>query len=199
VKSASVSNKAIARARLARESGTVFKDAPTRFALAYPSPYHVGMSSLGFQTIYGLLNATPGACAERVFLPDDVEAARSAGPLCTVETQRPAGDCQVVAFSVAYELELTGVFDLLTLMGLPLLSSERSDSHPLIVAGGPLTFSNPDPLEPFVDVLVQGEADDLVALLVDAVAHGGGRAAICARLARLPGFRVPGLSPESTR
>lgn len=193
------SNKAIAHARLSRESGTIFKDAPTRVALAYPSPYHVGMSSLGFQTIYGLINGLPGACAERVFLPDDVEASRAAGPLCTVETQRPAGDCQVVAFSVAYELELTGVFEILTLMGLPLLSKDRPDSAPLIVAGGPLTFSNPDPLEPFVDVLVQGEADDLVAPLVDAVAQGGGRAAICARLARTPGFRVPGLSPESTR
>jgi radical SAM superfamily enzyme YgiQ (UPF0313 family) len=157
------------------------------------------MSSLGFQAIYGRINATPQACAERVFLPDDVLAARASGPLCTVESQRPAGDAQVIAFSVAYELELTGVFELLSLMGLSVFSSERPDAAPLVVAGGPLTFSNPDPLEPFVDVLVQGEADDLVEPLLEAVTAGGGRAAICARLARLPGFRVPGLSSESTR
>lgn len=199
MKPGSQSLQAIARARLARETGTVFKDAPTRVALCYPSPYHVGMSSLGFQSIYGRINQTPGACAERVFLPDDVLAAREAGPLCTVETQRPAGDCQVVAFSVAYELEVTGVLELLSLMGLPVLAKERPEAAPLVVAGGPLTFSNPDPLEPFVDVVVQGEADDTIAVLLAAVAEGGGKRAICERLARAPGFRVPGLSPAASR
>src|SRR6185436_13078636 len=95
--------------------------------------------------------------------------------------------------------ELAGVLEMLDLCGLPLLREERGEGHPLVVAGGPLTFSNPDPLEPFADVLVQGEADDLVAPLLAAVAAGGGRAAICARLAGVPGFRVPGLSAESTR
>jgi radical SAM superfamily enzyme YgiQ (UPF0313 family) len=70
---------------------------------------------------------------------------------------------------------------------------------PLVVAGGPLTFSNPDPLEPFVDVLVQGEAEDLIAPLLEAVLDGGGKRAVLERLAKLPGFRVPGISPESTR
>ncbi len=70
---------------------------------------------------------------------------------------------------------------------------------PLVVAGGPLTFSNPDPLEPFVDVLIQGEAEDLIHPLLDAVLEGGSKAAILARLADRPGFRVPGLSAESTR
>ena len=87
--------KSSAQGRLSRETGTLFKDAPTRVALCYPSPYHVGMSSLGFQAIYGRINATPGACAERVFLPDDVLTARASGPLCTVESQRPACEAQV--------------------------------------------------------------------------------------------------------
>jgi radical SAM superfamily enzyme YgiQ (UPF0313 family) len=199
VKSGAQTLSSIARGRLARETGTVFKDAPTRVALCYPSPYQVGMSSLGFQTIYGRINQASGACAERVFLPDDVASAREQGPLCTVETQRPAGDAQVIAFSVAYELEITGVFDLLSLMGLPVLSRERADHAPLVVAGGPLTFSNPDPLEPFVDVLVQGEADDLVEPLLRAVEAGGGKRAILERLAHFPGFRVPGLSLATTR
>lgn len=189
-----------ARARLSREEGTIFKDAPTKVALCYPSPYHVGMSSLGFQAIYRRINATTGACAERAFLPDDVDAARRAGGgVLTLETQRPASQAQVIAFSVSFELEVAGIFSMLELMGLSPLASERPPTAPLVVAGGPLTFSNPDPLEPFVDLLVQGEGEDLVGPLLEAVASGGSKAEVCARLLGVPGFRVPGRSPESSR
>src|SRR3954470_16834561 len=151
------------RARLHDEDGAIVREAPRRVALVYPSPYHVGMSSLGFQTIYRELNEHPGACAERAFLPDDVEAQRRGrAPLLTYERQRPVQDFPVLAFSVAYELELAGMLEMLDLCGLPLLREERGEGHPLVVAGGPLTFSNPDPLEPFADVLVQGEAEELV-------------------------------------
>lgn len=190
----------VLRARAADEVGTLFKDAPLRVALCYPSPYHVGMSSLGFQAIYREVHAHPGATAERVFLPDDVEAWRAArlSPV-SEETQRPLSDFDVLAFSVAYELEVTGLFELLEGAGLAVRREDRPDAAPLVVAGGPLTFSNPDPLEPFVDVLVQGEAEDLVAPLLEAVQGGGGKPAVLSRLARLPGFRVPGLSAEATR
>ena len=184
----------------AAETGTLFKRARLNVAMCYPSPYHVGMSSLGFQTIYREVHAHPEATAERVFLPDDVEAWRAARAMpSSIETQRPLEQFDVLAFSVAYELELTGVFELLESSGFPALREARSESMPLVVAGGPLTFSNPDPLEPFVDVLIQGEAEDLIAPLLDAVLAGGGKAAVLARLAGVPGFRVPGLSAESTR
>lgn len=184
----------------AQESGTLFKQARLEVAMCYPSPYHVGMSSLGFQAIYREVHAHPEATAERVFLPDDVEAWRAARVVpSSIETQRPLTEFDVLAFSVAYELEITGIFELLESAGFPALSQARSDEMPLVVAGGPLTFSNPDPLEPFVDVLLQGEAEDLVAPLLEAVLAGGGKAAVLARLAHVPGFRVPGLSPESTR
>lgn len=186
--------------RLAQERGTLFKDAPMRVALCYPSPYHVGMSSLGFQAIYQQLHAHPGVTAERVFLPDDVAAhVRARLPPLSEETQTPIGEFGVLAFSVAFELEVTGVFTLLEGAGLDVRREARGERAPLVVAGGPLTFSNPDPLEPFVDVLVQGEADDLVHVLLDELQAGGGKAAILERLAKRPGFRVPGLSPESTR
>jgi radical SAM superfamily enzyme YgiQ (UPF0313 family) len=178
---------------LADEQGTLRKVAPLRMALCYPSPYHVGMSSLGFQTIYREIHAHPGATAERAFLPDDVEAFRaSRTPPFTLESGSALADFPVLAFSVAYELELTGLFTLLDLAGIPLLASERGDGWPLIVAGGPLTFSNPEPLEPFIDVLVQGEADALVHQLLDALQAGGARQALLDGLARTPGFRVPG-------
>jgi radical SAM superfamily enzyme YgiQ (UPF0313 family) len=180
------------RGLLADEQGTLRKEAPYRVALCYPSPYHVGMSSLGYQSIYRGIHGHPGATAERVFLPDDVEAyRRTRTPLFTFETEADVSGLPMLAFSVAYELEITGLFEMLELAGLPLLREERQPGHPLIVAGGPLTFSNPDPLEPFVDVLVQGEADGLIHTLLDA-AMSMEREALLTFLARTPGFRVPG-------
>jgi len=185
---------------LAEEHGTLFKQAPLKVALCYPSPYHVGMSSLGFQAIYRLVHEYPGASAERSFLPDDVDAWKKARlPPLTIETQSPVSAFDVLAFSVAYELELPGFFTMLELCGLSVFREDRDDASPLIVAGGPITFSNPEPLEPFIDVLVQGEAEDLVPILLQAAAEGGGREAIRQRLKDVPGFRCPGLSRESTK
>ncbi|HZH78627.1 MAG TPA: radical SAM protein [Archangium sp.] len=179
-------------ALLADEQGTLRKEAPYRVALCYPSPYHVGMSSLGYQAMYREIHSHAGATAERAFLPDDVEAyRRTRTPLFSFESQAPVSSFQMLAFSVAYELELTGFFSMLDLSGIPLLKEERSERHPLIVAGGPLTFSNPDPLEPFVDVLVQGEAEDLIHVLVEAAASMD-KDALLSHLALIPGFRVPG-------
>src|SRR6185369_9966068 len=111
-------------ARVADEEGTILKEAPLRVALCYPSPYHVGMSSLGFQTIYREIHAHPGATAERAFLPDDVDAFReSRTPLFTLESASPVGELPVLAFSVAYELELPGLLDVLSLSGMPVLAA----------------------------------------------------------------------------
>ena len=188
------------RGLLADEVGTLFKEARLEVALCYPSPYHVGMSSLGFQAIYREVHAHPEATAERVFLPDDVEAWKKAKLVpASIERLKPLNQFGLLAFSVAYELELPGLFELLELSGFASLREARPDEAPLVVAGGPLTFSNPDPLEPFVDVLIQGEAEDLIAPLLDAVLAGGGKRAVLERLAHRPGFRVPGLSAESTR
>jgi radical SAM superfamily enzyme YgiQ (UPF0313 family) len=181
------------RKRLASEQGTLLKVAPLRVALCYPSPYQVGMSSLGFQTIYREVHAHRGASAERAFLPDEVDAFHvSRTPLFTLESGTPVAAFSALAFSVAYELELVGVLEMLGLAGMPVLASERGEVWPLVVAGGPLTFSNPEPLEPFVDVLVQGEADGLIHQLLDALAEAESRDALLGRLAGLPGFRVPG-------
>ena len=140
------------RQRLADERGTLRKQAARRIALCYPSPYQVGMSSLGFQTIYREIHQHPSATAERAFLPDDVAAWReSRAPLCTYESQQPVASFDCLAFSVSYELELTGLFEMLDLAGIPLLREERTDRHPLIVCGGPLTFSNPVLFAPFAD------------------------------------------------
>lgn len=182
------------------EHGRLVRQADLRVALCYPSPYHVGMSSLGYQAIYRALNTHPGVAAERVFLPDDVDAwAQARVTPVSEESLTPLDAFPVLAFSVAYELELTGVFALLEAAGLSAFREQRPDTAPLVVAGGPLTFSNAEPLEPFIDLLVQGEADDLVHQLMDEVQAGGGKRALLERLAPRPGFRVPGLSPSTSR
>jgi radical SAM superfamily enzyme YgiQ (UPF0313 family) len=150
-------------ARMRDEIGGIDKDAPEAVALVYPSPYRVGMSSLGYQTIYRSINASEGRAAHRAFLPDDLEAwQRSRAPLVTYETLRPVSDYPVVAFSVAYETEVAGLIQTLELSGIPPLAEDRNEQHPFILVGGPLTFSNPLPLAPFVDAVIMGEADQSV-------------------------------------
>ena len=109
------------RFRLARESGRIDKQAPRRVALAYPSPYAVGMSSLGFQQIYRILQGMPGVACERVFLPDGADHAETSEMEAPVsyEGLRPLGDFPWIAFSVAYELELAGLLRMLEASGIP--------------------------------------------------------------------------------
>ena len=152
------------------EIGTIDKDAPEAVALLYPSPYRVGMSSLGYQTIYRSINETEGRAAHRAFLPDDLEAWKGAhSPLVTYEKLRPVSDYPVIAVSVAYETELAGLVQCMELAGIPPLAEDRSAQHPFILAGGPLTFSNPLPLAPFVDAIVMGEADQSVHAVLDVI------------------------------
>ena len=186
--------------RLAAEQGTLYAQAELPIALVYPSPYHVGMSSLGFQTIYRELNALPGVAAERAFLPDDVGDARARHEsLCTYESNRPVADFSIVAFSLSYELELAGLVSCLDLAGIPALSSERDvpgRRWPLVVVGGPLTFSNPVPAGPMADIIVMGEAEDAVATLVQAFRDSPDKRALLETLAKLPGFFVPVIHGE---
>ena len=187
--------RAVAKQRLADEVGTLFRDAPDRVAMLYPSPYRVGMSSLGFQTIYREINGMPGRAAERAFLPDDPAAHRATGaPLCTYESGRPVAEFPVVALSVAYELELAGVVESLALAGIPELSEQRDERHPFVLCGGPLTNSNPLPLAPFADAILMGEADETIHRALDVLfASPNRRAAAEALAAEIPSCYVPAL------
>jgi radical SAM superfamily enzyme YgiQ (UPF0313 family) len=192
----------IRAARLADEVGTIHKQGGLAFALCYPSPYTVGMSSLGFQTVYRALNLLDDVSAERAFLPDDARAAREAGePLRTYESGRPVSDFPVVAFSLAYELELAGLVDCLDLADIPAFSDERAADatrrFPLVVIGGPLTFSNPIPAAPYADLMLLGEAEETLPILVAAVRERPERGALLAALAALPGFYVPSLHGDT--
>lgn len=188
-------------------AGTKLKEAPLRMVLLYPSAYRAAMSSLGYLQIHRLANARPGTSCERAMLPepdDRLLHRQSRTPLLTVETQRPVGDAALIGISHAYELELTGLVETLRLSGLAPLARDRTAQDPLVVAGGPITFSNPLPTAPFADLLILGEAEDAFQLLLErleerpeaARGSGSARAALLEDLASKPGFYVPHLHGE---
>jgi radical SAM superfamily enzyme YgiQ (UPF0313 family) len=184
------------RKRVGEEFGVLRKQAPIRVALCYPAPYRVGMSSLGFQSIYREIHHHPGCAAERAFLPDDPEKYRkSNSPILTYEGEKPLSDFPVVAFSIAYELELPGIFETLDLSGIPLLRRDRTRNHPLVIAGGPLTNSNPVILAPFVDLIILGEGEQLIHSVLDAISAESGEKLLHS-LSTVKGCCVPGLTPD---
>jgi radical SAM superfamily enzyme YgiQ (UPF0313 family) len=165
-----------------------------RVALAFPNTYWVGMSNLGFQTVYRLFNALDSVVCERVFLPPKQELAHylaSGTPLLTLESQTPVADFDVMAFSVSFEWDYVNVLTLLRLAGLPRYASERDTRHPLVVIGGAVTFVNPEPLAPFADVIAAGEGETLIPALGSAFGEAADRADLLRRLSLERGFYVP--------
>ncbi len=172
------------------------KQASFRIALCYPSTYSVGMSSLGYQTIYREIHLHANASAERAFLPDTIGDYRdSHTPVFTYEGETPLSDFPVVAFSVSYELEIPGLLEMLDLSGIPVQREQRTRRHPLVLVGGPLTNSNPVPLAPFADIIILGEAEELIHAFLDAAA-GLSRDKLISHFAALNGCYVPGLTPS---
>jgi hypothetical protein len=182
------------RALLAAERGTLYKEAATRVALVYPSPYRAAMSSLGYQQIYRVLHGMPEVAADRAMLPDP--GARDS-LFVTLEQARPVGGYPILAYSVAYELEIAGVIETLERASVPVLAVDRDARHPLVIAGGPLTFSNPAPLAPFFDVVILGEGEQLIAELVTIARDAGFvRERVWDALAGRPGYYLPHLHGE---
>jgi radical SAM superfamily enzyme YgiQ (UPF0313 family) len=143
-----------------------------RVALVYPNLYYVGMSNLGFQGVYRMLNLLPDVSCERAFLPDDedrVELERTGRPLASFETGTPLRDFDVLAFSVSFENDYLHVLQVLRLAGIPLRARERGRRDPLVVLGGSAMFLNPEPLAPFADLVAVGEGEALVPKMMDAL------------------------------
>jgi len=179
------------RNRARREIGPRFVAGGRRVAMVYPSPYRAGMSSLGFQWITQLLRAE-GLSAERCFLPDAPAAYRSARQgVVTYETRSKLSGFPVLAVSLAYELEIAGLLELLSLSGIPLLRDERGSQDPVIVVGGPITMANPLAVAPFVDLILLGEAEETAAPAIRAFFDADCRSSWLDTAARLAGAFVP--------
>src|SRR4051812_45314448 len=181
---------------IAKEVGYVTKPhgGRLRIALAFPNTYWVGMSNLGFQTVYRLFNAEPNIVCERFFLPPKQELAElsaARAPLLTLESQTPVGEFDIIAFSVSFEWDYVNVLTMLRLAGVPAYAADRTERHPLVVVGGAVTFVNPEPLAPFADVIAAGEGKVLAPALGRACAAATGRADLLQRLSRERGFYIP--------
>ncbi len=150
--------------RAASEIGTVRKawGGRVRVALVYPNTYAVGMANLGFHTVYRLLNDMEGVVCERAFTPDRRESPRGASAITSMESGRPLTDFDIIAFSISFEDDFPAIPAILALAGLPALASERARTSPLVMAGGVACFLNPEPIAPFFDLFLIGEAEALI-------------------------------------
>ncbi len=165
-----------------------------RIALCYPNLYFVGMSNLGFHSVYQMLNAYPDVRCERAFLPDDVDREdleRTGHPLTTVESGTELRRFHALAFSVSFENDYLYVLGMLRLAGIPLRAADRTPGDPIVILGGAAAFLNPEPLAPFADLIAVGEGEALVPRLVDALAGAADARTGIASLLEKDGFYVP--------
>jgi len=170
-------------------------------ALALPDVYEVGMSNLGLKILYQILNNRTDTAAERVYSPwVDMEAEMRANhiPLYTLESLKPVVEFDVLGISLQYEMSYSNVLNMLDLAGIPLLTSNREENHPIIVGGGPCTF-NAEPAADFFDCFILGEGEEVIEDVVDVVAvwkQSGkidGRLGVLKKLAQVEGVYVPSL------
>lgn len=167
--------------------------------LAFPDVYEVGMSYLGFKILYHLLNQQQGVQAERVYAPwIDMEAKMRERkiPLRTLETKKTLKECDIVGFTLQYELSYTNILNMLDLGGVPVVAAERSEADPLVIVGGPCVY-NPEPLADFFDFAIIGEGEEVMAEVMEAykswkrAGKPGGRRAFLQEVVNIKGIYVP--------
>ena len=184
------------------EINNVSKDwaeARVRVALAFPETYEIGMSHLGTKILYQIINAHPSCLAERTFAPwtDMEKQMREHGiPLYSLESFRPIREFDIIGFSLQYEMTYTNVLNMLDLAGIPVLSRERKEDGPLIIAGGPCAL-NPEPVADFIDVFVVGEAEEVIVTLLESFEDlkrgGASKKDLLQSWAQIEGVYVPSL------
>lgn len=135
-----------------------FDDAKIRFAFAFPDKYEIGISNLGQRILYSLVNDEPNYMADRVYAPEkDFQPATLYG----LESKRALKDFDIVGFSIQYELAYTTVLKMMEMSQIPYKNCDRTDEHPIILAGGPCTF-NPLPMSEFIDCFLVGDGEELI-------------------------------------
>ena len=173
----------------------------TKVCLLFPDAYEVGMSHLGLRILYDILNKRKDTVCERVFSPwIDYEAKlRASGrPLRSLESNLPVREFDIIGVTLQYELSYSNILTALDLSRIPRRSKDRSDEHPIIVAGGPCAV-NPEPLSDFIDVFFIGEAEEAVQELVELRQAHAARQPYLEALAKRAGFYVPSLGKNVVR
>ena len=175
----------------------VWSKVDVKFALIFPDLYEIGMSHIGFEILYHVLNKLPYVAAERIYAPAaDMERTlrEKKLPLFSLESKRPLMDFDILGFTLQYELHYTNVLNLLNLGGIPIFSKDRNDDVPIVLAGGPCAF-NPEPLAEFIDAFVIGDGEEVVAEISQiyrrAKKENSKRNDILNELSKLPGVYIP--------
>jgi radical SAM superfamily enzyme YgiQ (UPF0313 family) len=181
---------------LTKERGTVFKDPGGKISvcLVYPNTYHVGMSNLGYQGIYGLLNRRDDVVCERAFLPDAtdiIEYRRTATPVFSLESKKPLNSFDMIAFSLSFENDYPNVLRILGLSKIPFRSTARGDYHPLVIAGGVCVSFNPEPIALAIDAIFIGEAEESLGEFIELYKLAAGRNDLMTKAAQISGIYVP--------
>lgn len=182
------------------EWNSIYKDPASidiRFAFCFPDVYEIGMSHLGMKILYHLLNERPDTWCERVFAPwVDMEARMRENniPLFALESRDPIKGFDFAGFTLQYEMSYTNIINMLDLAEIPVKSSQRTEKHPFVCAGGPCAF-NPEPLADFVDFFMLGEGEDIICEVMDAYkiwkTEGTSREAFLIKIAAIQGIYVP--------
>ncbi|MDI6731261.1 MAG: radical SAM protein [Candidatus Margulisbacteria bacterium] len=198
---------------IGNELNSIHKDwdkAAIKVALAYPDLYEIGMSNLGIQILYHILNQPEDVLCERVFAPwPDMEGQLTTNDLrlTTLESQKPLNQCDLLGISLGHELTYTNIITMLKLGGIPVHAKDRTDKDPLVMGGGPCAYS-PEPVADFFDFFVIGEAEEVIVEIVDCLrklkAVPAGRQVESRKLkvrelAKIPGIYVPGHSDKATK
>ena len=188
------------------EINSVCKDpsrVDVRFAMCFPDVYDIGMSHLGIQILYDMLNKMPDVYCERVYSPwTDLDAIMREKhiPLFAIESQDPVKDFDILGITLQYEMCYTNILQILDLSGIPLHGSDRTWDDPIVIGGGPCAY-NPEPIAEFFDLFYIGEGEtayrQLIDIYKDSRKNGESRETFLKRAAGVPGIYVPSLyEPE---
>lgn len=191
---------------IGNELNSIHKDwdkTPLKVALAYPDTYEIGMSNLGIQILYHILNQQKDVLAERAAAPwPDMEEALNVNrvPLFSLESWRPIKEFDLIGFSLGHELTYTNIITMLKLSQIPPRSRDRKNDDPLILGGGPCVF-NPEPVADFFDFFVIGEAEEAILNIIDIFRNSSFviRNSKLEALAKIPGVYVPSIGNNTTK
>jgi len=174
---------------LDQEIGTVFKKWHHKLSivLVFPNTYAVGMSNLGFQTIYHLLNNLDHVVCERAFVNKNTNAR----DCISIESGRPISDFNIIAFSLFIENDFINIIHTLTLSNIAIRAKERHEDAPLVMAGGVITFLNPEPIAPFIDFFFIGEAESLLPQIFNNIELSQNKTKILKTVESYPGIYIP--------
>ena len=169
------------------------------FAFAFPDIYEIGMSYLGLQILYHVLNKHENIYCQRVFAPavDMEQLMREENvPLVTLETKTPVKEMDILGFTLQYEMSFTTVLNMLDLAQIPVMAKERGDEFPIVMAGGPCAF-NPEPLADFIDLFMMGDGENALPRLVEKYIEckkaGMNKAEFLREASQMEGVYVPSL------